>query len=359
MGAPLRDRPGLLSQRATKVAERAPFARFFAVLAEVERLTAGSVRVGGDGPPSQEAIRFRHDHSLAFAPGDLRAVRFGRIPLDPQRPEEGWRPGFEVIASFFGLSGSVSPLPTRMAEEISLEDAGQAPRQDFLDIFHHRLLSLLYRSVARYRPAHEHRSDGADPWLHRTIALSGLDMGDALLDTLPAPTRLRLAPLFASRSRGALALLKALRIALRDLLGEETVEVRLEEMTGSSTSIREGERMRLGARTARLGRSAVLGARVRDPSSGIRLHVGPVSEGGRDAFLEGDLGVRTARAVTSRFTHHPVDIEILLRWRAERAAGFRLGGPSGARLGVDTSLGAARHEHVVRLTSRSREDRAA
>ena len=58
--------------------------RFTSLVALLERLTGSAVRVGGDGPPSEEAIRFRHDPSLVFSSGDVSQVR-----LVPQVSEWG------------------------------------------------------------------------------------------------------------------------------------------------------------------------------------------------------------------------------------------------------------------------------
>ncbi|WP_313651069.1 type VI secretion system baseplate subunit TssG, partial [Pseudomonas soli] len=43
----------------------------------------------------------------------------------------------------------------------------------FLDVFHHRLLSLFYRAWAEARPTVSHDRPGDDYWAARLAALSG------------------------------------------------------------------------------------------------------------------------------------------------------------------------------------------
>ena len=49
-----------LIELAAPVLKAAPHSTFFHVVALLERLTKDAARVGGDGPPSAERIRFRH-----------------------------------------------------------------------------------------------------------------------------------------------------------------------------------------------------------------------------------------------------------------------------------------------------------
>ncbi|HEY1417783.1 MAG TPA: type VI secretion system baseplate subunit TssG, partial [Myxococcaceae bacterium] len=76
----------------------------------LERLTPDAVRVGGEGPLSGERIRFRHDRGLRFHASDVVALELE----DGQRE----RARYLLTSGFLGLSGSMSPMPAYLAEEL-------------------------------------------------------------------------------------------------------------------------------------------------------------------------------------------------------------------------------------------------
>jgi type VI secretion system protein ImpH len=103
---------------------------------------------GDYGPVNEESIRFRHDPSLTFATSDVSSIkaRPRRAGETGDGPDE---PVYEITTTFLGLTGTVSPLPTYMAEEVLHEDHDRPAQREFLDVFHHRIISLFYRAHAR------------------------------------------------------------------------------------------------------------------------------------------------------------------------------------------------------------------
>src|SRR5262249_23771600 len=138
-----------LRAKGGPVLKAAPHSTFFHIVALLERLTPDAVRVGGDGPPSGEKIRFRHDHELNFSAGDIASARVRLLPQSAERYLDEPKAVYEVTTTFLGLTGTMSPLPTYMAEEVLHEDDKRPARRDFLDIFHHRFISFFYRAVAK------------------------------------------------------------------------------------------------------------------------------------------------------------------------------------------------------------------
>jgi type VI secretion system protein ImpH len=152
---------------------------FYRAVEILERATAaeGAERVGGDGPVPREAIRFRHDASLSFASSDV-----SRIVARPRRVADGAEvaetPVYEITTTFLGLTGTVSPLPSYMVEEVLNEDADHPAQREFLDIFHHRVLSLFYRAHSKYSYVTDYVSTSRDPWSLRILSLAGVDTWD-------------------------------------------------------------------------------------------------------------------------------------------------------------------------------------
>src|SRR6185295_15956114 len=92
---------------------------------------------------------------------------------DPAQREPGIKA--HITSTFMGLSGAVSPLPTYMVEEVAHDDDDTPVLRNFLDIFHHRFISLIYRAVTRFDFALEYLSGGRDAWSKRVQALTGVD----------------------------------------------------------------------------------------------------------------------------------------------------------------------------------------
>ena len=86
--------------------------------------------------PDQEVARFAASTSLAFPPGEIASL---------ERPA-GDSPARAVV-NFMGLVGPQGILPLEYTQLVSSRVAsGDRALRDFLDIFHHRMVSLFYRA---------------------------------------------------------------------------------------------------------------------------------------------------------------------------------------------------------------------
>lgn len=348
--------------RVQDALDRAPRSSFFALVATLERLTPGAVRVGGDGPAAREALRFRHDPSMGFSAGDVVSASFQTVaPASLHEPE---REVIELLTSFLGVTGSVSPLPLYIPAEVAQDPSPRGVQRDFLDTFHHRLLSLLYRLWMRYHMGREALSDASDPWAKRVTALSGFDAFDERA-TLPLSRGelLRLAPLLSGNPRTAHTLELALQLVLRDDLEldehGEPLCPRIEQLVGAFVAIDDAQRMRLARNTAVLGRTAVLGGRARDRASSFAVELRLRQDVDATAYMARGEKLERLRRVLVSLLHEPLDCELRFVVGAGGQAGFTLGGSAGkARnaLGRQTRLRGQAHEQrftVASATSRS------
>jgi type VI secretion system protein ImpH len=324
--------------------------RFLPLVALLERLTSGAVRVGGDGPPIEEAIRFRHDPSLTFSAGDVSQVK-----LVPRKSEWGVEQGgpkhvFEVITTFLGLTGASSPLPGYMVEEIAQEDPDRPVRRQFLDLFHHRLVSLLYRALSRYLLEGEATRAGDDVWSRRVLALAGLDTYERGPSVrLSVGQLLRLAPLLATRARTARTLELALTDVLRNELGEARITVR--QFAGSWVEVDPDQRMQLGRLNSHLGRTSMLGGRLFDRAGKFIIGIAPLDGATYHRLLpEGDLSP-LVREVVTLVVRDPLECALELGVAEDALGAFQLKMKNPARLGQNTYLG-GRKSAVPRLRTR-------
>lgn len=326
----------LTAARALK--EEAARLPFFALVAMLERLAPGRVPVGTAGPAPDESIRFQHDPSLAFSAGDVSALE-----VHSDRSDE---PPFSLTTTFLGVAGAASPLPNYLVEEVAHEDPDRPRLRAFLDIFHHRMMSLLVRAVARHQLGGEASVTGRDVWALRALALAGVDAYERPRPgALPSWRLLRLAPFLATRARTA-AMLGA---AIEDVLGEELNGARVEvrQFAGGWAPLADDRRMRLARPTAQLGRSAVLGSRVFDRAGTFRLRIAPLTRGPFERLMpDGDLHP-LLRELVDLFLRDPLECELELVL-GDAVHPFRLGTGEPARLGRDTYLAGSVHKRSGR-----------
>jgi type VI secretion system protein ImpH len=331
-----------LVEAARKLAEAAPRAGFFPLVAFLERLTAHAVRVGGTGPVNEEMIRFRHDPSLGFPSGDVNAVTLHQVPVRAEDPSSR-RPLFEVVTSFLGLTGSVSPLPHYLAEEVAQEDPDQPARREFLDLFHHRLLSLLYRIESKYRVTSETDTGFKDQWSKRLLALGGFDTYEKPLEgRLPTWRLLRIAPLLACRFRTA----EQLEVALQDVLGDDVggARVSVRQFVGRWVDI--DARVQLGRANHQLGRNMLLGGKAFDRTGKIQIHISPLPPRAYVRLMpDGDL-LPLVREVVALFVKDPLEYDLELGLTEGVQQQFRLSRKEPSKLGRDTWLGSSQQTQL-------------
>ncbi|MBN8429899.1 type VI secretion system baseplate subunit TssG [Microbulbifer salipaludis] len=126
--------------------------------------------VAGAAPPVREAVRFKAQSSLSFVAADVIRIEERKLsaPVSAQGwvnnernegprdslnteesdPEKQW----SMEVGFSGLVGSQGVMPYYLTEVLhrELREKSTALR-DFLDIFHHRNISLFYRAWQKYR----------------------------------------------------------------------------------------------------------------------------------------------------------------------------------------------------------------
>jgi type VI secretion system protein ImpH len=328
--------------------ERASKQGFMQLLGLLERITRNAPRIGDDGPPELEAIRIRHDPALAFMPGEI--VKAQAIESTQNGTKHTL---FEIMTSFLGLTGSVSPIPSYITEE-ALEDTeqGQA-RRDFLDVFHHRLLSLFYRGARKYDFAGDYTSAASDIWSARVLSLGGVTGAST---SLPRDLLLRLSPLFCSGGKSSAATLqRALADALFDAIAGAPLEVR--QFVPTWVDIGEDDRTRLGRSQSTLAKNIVLGRRICDRSSKVDIVIGPITYEQHLGFLSQGASHLLAQQVISAFGQDHFEYELVLLVINDIPE-LRLSSKSKQGLGLVTWLhGVGRRDTTLEVKVPLREDR--
>jgi type VI secretion system protein ImpH len=332
---PSADRAGAIRR---DLLANAPYYDFYYVVGVMERLTPDAVRIGGDGPYAEEAIRFRHDHSLVFNSGDISSVGWEDRPYAAEDLLEKRSRRFEVTTTFLGLTGAVSPLPLYLAEEIAQAQNTAPVKRDFLDLFHHRMLSFVYRLGVKHDLAREYTRDATDRWSRRILALAGIDAWGTggRPRYIEAWRLLRLSPLL---TQGASASARTIELALldvcREAIGDATIAI--EQFQGDWTDLDPDQQMKLDQRNHALGVASVLGVKCFDKSGKAKVVIGPLGENFRRFLADGDM-YPVVVELLSRLTVEPISFDLELVLSQEARPPFHLGLPGAGRMGVDAWL---------------------
>ncbi|WP_028693317.1 type VI secretion system baseplate subunit TssG [Pseudomonas cremoricolorata] len=298
---------------------------FFQALRRLEAEHPEVPRFGHSLRLSDEPVRLGQRLDSAFAPATLASV----TPADEHAPAR-------LEQFFFGLGGPNGPLPLHLTEYARERQRNHADTTSkrFLDVFHHRLLSLFYRAWAEARPTVSHDRPGDDYWAGRLAALSG--RGQPALQgqgPLPDTAKLHYSGHLAAQTRYP----DGLCGILASYFG---VPVSLEEYVGQWLEL--PERSQLGVRANRLGVDMCLGRHVWDRQHKFRLRLGPLSLDQYHALLPGGQAFSELAAWVAEYLGHELDWEVQLILRREQVPALQPG--TGRRLGFDTWLGSPEHD---------------
>jgi type VI secretion system protein ImpH len=311
---------------ATAVTEdpRAALARdaalyeFFQAVRLLGRWSRDRQQVGGFADPADETVRFSVNPSLAFPPSEIHSVE--------EMPDGRLR----MTVNFMGLTGPQGVLPYSytmlVSERLQKRDRGM---RDFLDIFHHRILSLFYRSWEKSHFPVGFERDGRDPITQHVRDLVG--MGGEPADGAaagPGDPLLFFAGLLLAQPRSAVGLEQLLE-------GVFDVPVEVEQFVGEwYTPVGETQCVVSDdERTAgRLGLGALVGDAVWDRQTKVRIRLGPLSRTRYEDFLPGKPAHHELRQLTRYYGGETLEFGVQLVLAREEVPACVLGGDDGEAL---------------------------
>ena len=297
---------------------------FFALVRHLEA-SAGAGGSGGEGlghtqHPADDPVRFRQELTLAFPPAEVSgyAPRRGELP-----------PALSIFC--FGLLGCGGPMPLGFSEYLleRVRHHGDHALKNFLDMFHHRMISLYYRSWAKNQQTVSfERSD--DPIGRHIGSLVGRGNASARpSDGIPGAARL----FFAGRLIHPTVNAEGLAAILS---GYFRTPARITQFIPQWIEIPETDRCRLGEseETGTLAESWILGARIRDRQQKFRITLGPMGYDRYRKLTPGSRGFAHLAEWLRGYVGLNLDWEVRLVLKAEEVPPLKAG--SGVRLGYTT-----------------------
>ncbi|HHM04782.1 MAG TPA: type VI secretion system baseplate subunit TssG [Gammaproteobacteria bacterium] len=303
---------------------------FFQAVRLLQALGGGEAApVGGLGPVAEECLRFRANASLAFPAGDVEAV-------------EHWPdtvPGrYRLTVNFLGLYGPSSPLPAFYTETLIQEDEdNNGGRRDFLDLFNHRLTSLLYRCWEKYRYDVQYTRENDRVFSRVLYALLGVE----------APPQREALNLDWNR---LLSFLGVLSMGCRSAAVLEALlchyfpgqKIRIEQCVPRRVKVPEVQRCHLGRRNSTLGSDTYLGGDARgvpDLNGKFRIRIESLGYREFTAHLPGAVHHRAVRDLLHFVLSGSLDFDVALTLQAAEIPRLQLRPDNPGRLGWSAWLG--------------------
>lgn len=322
---PLSPEERLALDTLVREAAEAPYRYdFFWLMRRIECVCRERLRLGQATRPIDEPIRLGQEASLAFAPSTVAYVDQG----------SGVRPP-RIGVYFLGMLGPNGPLPIHLTEYARdrLRNAGDPTFVRFLDVFHHRVLTLFYRAWANAQPTVSLDRPESDRFATYVGALLGI--GSPALqdrDAFPDHAKRYYAGRLGPQTRNA----EGLRAIVSDYFKLPTD---LEELVGEWTPLLESERWR-ASRTASagmLGQSTILGARAWQRQTKFRLVFGPLKREQFQSMLPGSPRLKRLIALVRNYVGDALAWDVRLFLDKQVSQPMRLDGIT--RLGWTSWLG--------------------
>jgi len=294
---------------------------FFQAVRLLRRFYPNQNNVGLQQPPRSEIVHFGVHATLSFPASEIQAIE----------PRPGLPPLMRV--NFMGAIGPQGLLPIYYSELV-IERLRKKDHTlgDFLDIFHHRIISLFYRVWQKHRFQVSYEQGEGDAFSQYLLALVGL--GAPALQhrqEIDDHSFLCYAGLLAQQPRSALAL----ELILLDYFG---VPTKVEQFLGAWYSLDETSQCNLDdtfCDSQQLGFGAVAGDEIWDPQARVRIVLGPLPLKRYLDFLPSGSAFGPLRTFVRFFAGDEFDFEVQLILRREETPPCELGveGPTAPQLG--------------------------
>ena len=295
---------------------------FFQALRLLENAHPDKPRIGASLRPRDDAVRFGRDPSLGFEPGAVAG--FTPATYDAKA---------RLAVNFFGMFGANGPLPLHLTEYARdrARNHGDHTLVAFLDVFHHRMVSLFYRARAAADPAVSLDRPDSDRFADYVGSLFGIGAPSMRgRDEIGDFAKLHFAGLMANQRRPAAGLVTILRAYFK-------LPVEIEQFVGHWMKIPLDGQTRIGMedRGNRLGTSAVLGKKVWDCQHKFRLVIGPLDYDDYERMLPGGASMTRLVDWVKSYAGTVLDWDVRLVLRQSAVPPLRLGA---RRLGWTTYL---------------------
>jgi type VI secretion system protein ImpH len=232
---------------------------FYKAVHLLETLFPGKKPLGQTLSPREEAVRFSVKPGLTFPPSDISGLK----QADQKSP-------VEMDVTFMGLIGPSGVLPY-WYNELAIERVREKDLAltAFLDIFHHRLVSLFYLAWKKYNLAVTYAPGASDRLSRHLLSLMGLGTpGLSGMIGLPEESLIFYGGLLSRQVPSAVAI-----EATVEYFADTKAEVH--QFIERVIPLDPEDQTQVGSANSELGISTVCGSYARENQTKFRINLGP------------------------------------------------------------------------------------
>ncbi len=281
---------------------------------------------GDPGPVEllERYIRVRPELSLRFPGTDITDIE--KTGHDPEK--------YRITATFLGLYGSYSPLPTFYTEDLidEMNEDGSIKR-DFIDIINFTLYPLFFRIWSKHRLFYKICEERDDTVTNMIYCFLGLENDHLRRQIHNIEKYFRYTGLALQFPRSAEGLESMIEDCF-DLKGQ----VNVRQCVMRTVSIHEDQHSLIGISSCSLGLDAVIGKHVKDISGKFQVIV---SNGDADilhAFLPNQVLFTELKQMVAFYVNQPLEWDLIIEFEEEKVKTAQPGNTRWSHLGWNTWL---------------------
>lgn len=296
--------------------------------------------VGFYSPPSYENIRFHQRATLTFPTSQISEVWEKNDTLQ----EKKWH----ILTHFMSIVGGMGVLPYHYSEYIlqRLKEKDIALLK-FLDLFHHRTVSLFYRASTKYRlhleynRVHDNNINKKYQDDHTQALLSIIGLGTKGLNDrqfIDDQSLIFFSGILSQKIRSASGLEQILSYYFK-------FPIHISQFVGQWESLIDDVRSRLPdkktpkGQNVCLGRNAMLGSRGWFAQGKIRINIGPLNKDQYDQLAPGTQTLKALNELTRMYLGLEYDYDFNIQvQRKYMPRAVQLGGKQALIVGWNTWL---------------------
>ena len=277
-------------------------------------------------------LRIRPELTLGFPSSDI--ARIEEVPLE----NDGRR--FIIYATFLGLYGTSSPLPSFYTEDLLHEASDdKSVTRDFIDVINSSIYPLFINSLLKYNLFLQICEEKNQDYLERIQSLAGLNVGR---DQDSARALSRYSGIMCQHPRSA----HGLKTMLNDSL--DGIPVHIRQCVPRIVAIPEDQRASIGLSNASLGEDLYLGSEIHECMGKFRIILGPIPPEIAFSCFPGGSVLKQAVFLVDNYLDSPLEYDFEMLFDPAGVPSISLGDESGAAMGVNSWLaGGSSDEYVT------------
>jgi type VI secretion system protein ImpH len=310
---------------------------FWGLVRKLDKSRRDLPRIGYAKRPVEENVRFGQIPSLRFPPSDIAEIHEGAGGVDAL-----------IMIYFFGLLGANGPMPHDFTSYIFQRSHNYNDNtwRRFLDILHHRMLTLYYRAFAMNQQAISFDFPADDAITDIIKSLTGLPP-DAEINEKIANIPLTHASNFGFMVKNEAGLEDILyRIFKIDLEVKSFIPA-LYDMPPESYAIVGNPQ------TALLGRNIQIGRQYVSATHKFEIRIGPIHFDVYKNLMPGTEGFELLTNTINLYLDRPLEYDLIFKFKSATIPKLQLGSMI-IRLGYCTWIGSFVTDEVVLTIKASR-----